>query len=143
MNQQEKQDKKRVSIEDFGKDHWSLMGYIGCRIDSNPVPDARNFGVLDSMNLRDKTRLHWNPTYGTRLSGFWTDEGVNVERQLPDHDDFDCLDDLEAAGVITRISQTEILKVAFTSEGLHIYSALTKHKASGKHYSKFQWPLVN
>lgn len=102
-----------VPINRFGKDHWSTLAYIETR-----VVDYR--GVLNADHMRISSRRHpmllaMKPRaralgtisdgadYPTRLKT----ETVNPEtgrfesENLPEHDDYDCVDDLIAAGLLT------------------------------------------
>jgi hypothetical protein len=102
-----------VPVKRFGKDHWSTLAYIETRI-----VDYR--GVLSTDHMRISSRRHpmllaMKPRarvlgatsdgadYPTRLKS----ETVNPEtglfesENLPEHDDYDCVDDLIAAGLLT------------------------------------------
>lgn len=143
-----------VKIENFGKDHWSLLAYIACRVESHQAGDAVGVGTLDKEQIRCNPERHeihavsraghertWKPSYGTRLAGFWKEGGgTDPALQMPDHDDWDCLDDLEAAGIIEVLSEANAF-VRITEAGLQVYGALTQHKASGGNFSEFRWPL--
>lgn len=137
-----------VPIQFFGKDHWSLLGYIG-----SCASHGGNSGVasLDKERLRCNPSTHqihavsarinrnWDQSYGTRLAGYWRkDNTIDKSCQLPEHDDWDVLDDLEAAGIIDVIGEANAL-VAITPAGLRVYGALCAHKAAGKNYSEFTW----
>lgn len=123
---------KTVPPQEFGKDHWSLLAYISTCYE----------GKLEPARLRDKTRRDWKPEYGTRLAGYFgkTIEENDKTKLLLDHDDFDCLDDLAAAGFIkdtmTRMG-TGI--VTFTHLGSVVDRMLRVHKEEGKHFSSFRF----
>jgi hypothetical protein len=80
----------------FGADHWSTFAYIETRI-----VDYR--GTINHDHMRCHARRHPimlaakkarsgdGSSYPTRLAG---------DDQLPDHDDYDCLDDLISAGLL-------------------------------------------
>ena len=133
-----------VPMADFGKDHWSLLGYVQTRCADSFHPQG--VGELDKKHLRCNAARHpihatfimshreraWKPEYGTRLHG----DGRDGSRQLPDHDDWDCLDDLEAAGLLEVISTANGF-VKLTDAGLDMAAALVKHKASGGWFSNF------
>lgn len=135
-----------VSIERFGKDHWSLLAYIEtCCVDSA----QEGIGTLDNRRMRCHPKhpkqhivVHgagggWQESYGTRLRGFFgPDNQTHPEHRLPDHDDWDCLDDIEAAGLV------EVLNVAngfvrMTPAGIEVAAALRKHKALGGTLASF------
>lgn len=140
-------DHGRVPVHLFGKDHWSLVGYIGSRISSHPAGDAAGVGMMDPRNLRCNPERHpvhaleqhrgWKSDYGTRLAGFWKDGQAVPEFRLPYHDDWDCLNDLESAGLITVWSEINAF-VQFTDIGLHVYGQVMEHKAAGKNFASFR-----
>ncbi len=82
----------------------------------------------------------WEPSYGTRLAGFWKDGSTDPSLQIPYHDDWDVLDDLEAAGFIEVLSETNAF-VVLTNPGLEVYGRLSAHKASGGQFADFRWPV--
>ncbi|MCR4334326.1 MAG: hypothetical protein NUV47_01175 [Patescibacteria group bacterium] len=124
----------KITIKQFGKDHWSLLLYIETRIHDYE-------GVLGIYQMRIKNptiRPGWKPEYGTRLFGYWNkDKTTNSLLQLHNHDDYDCLDDLEAEGLIENIG-TRLRPVCIVTEkGTKILSQLLLHKQAGKNYSDF------
>ncbi|MFA5211684.1 MAG: hypothetical protein WC414_04305 [Patescibacteria group bacterium] len=130
-----------IQPKDFGKDHWSLLAYVETRcVDYE--------GFLDKKHLRIKNQavgngnifgiVEWEPKWGTRLSGFFRDGKDNdMNRQLPDHDDLDCLEDLEHAGYIKNIGTGFTPIYEMTKTGNAIASLLRQHKQDGKHYATF------
>lgn len=125
-----------VTIEKFGKDHWSLLGYIECRC----VESSTAFGELDARHLSCKKSSMWKPEYGTRLKGFFQSKDPNL--QLTDHDDFDCLDDLENAGLIEILSMAN-LWISMTKLGNEVAGDLRSHKANGGSFANFEYRLCS
>src|SRR4029079_15268500 len=84
-------------------------------------------GRLDDRNLRCNPERHtghvkhgpWETAYGTRLS-----DGV----VLAAHDDWDCIDDLEAAGLIERHGSAINSVFRLTSEVLCMVVMLRKER---------------
>lgn len=124
----------KITIEQFGKDHWSLLLYIETRI-----YDYK--GILDPYHMRIKNlaiRSGWKPEYGTRLFGYWNkDETVNPLLRLHNHDDYDCLDDLEIEGLVKNISTGLRPVCVITKKGARVLSQLLFHKQNGGHCSNF------
>ena len=79
----------------------------------------------------------WEPTYGTRLHGTRTGRVP----QIKTHDDWDCLDDLEAAGLVEVLSLVNGF-VRMTENGLKTAHALREHKARGGVFATFRWPVL-
>lgn len=115
----------------FGKDHWSLLAYIGTRCQDHK-------GVLNPKHLRIKHpalrtgHRAWKPEYGTRLAGYWREDGTtNGDLLLPDHDDMDCFDDLEKAGYIKSFGTGLNPACILTKKGLSAIQRLIEHKQMG------------
>lgn len=139
----------KVTVKDFGKDHWSLLAYIETRvIDFNVAP---NVGELDREHLSCNEKKHpmligyrtsglgWNPKYGTKLKGYWNkDTTVNPNRQLGDHDDWDSLQELEDAGMIEVQSQVNGF-VKLTELGYKVCAKLREHKGRGGMFANFEY----
>jgi len=102
-------------IEKFGKDHLSLLAYVASRC----AEDTDGRGVLERGRMRCNTQNHrlqarqyhhgdlWNERDSTRLAGFADfpdrkdpEKVITAGFQLRGHDDWDCLADLEAAGLV-------------------------------------------
>jgi hypothetical protein len=141
---------KTVTPKDFGKDHNSLIAYL-----ETLQVDSANPGVatIDKRRMRTNPRRHpllavnindnhacsgWEPSFGTRLAGYWgLKDKENPKRRIGGHDDWDCLGDLEAAGLI------EILSIAngyirFTDKGLRIAADIRAWKAKGGNFADFR-----
>ncbi len=135
----------------FGKDHWSLLAYI----EHCCVNGLRGLGVVDPFRLRCNPARHptlspmlpslvsWKPSYATRLAGFFAfadrrdvDKAVEAGVQLAGHDDWDCLDDLQAAGYVQVISLEE-RTVRMTPSGMAASARLRAHKAQGGSFADF------
>jgi hypothetical protein len=151
---------KAVPIADWGKDHWSLLGYLMTRAADFKVPTPIGLsggGVfsVDRKHLRANEKTHpllvasdpmggcrsaggpWGPENGTRLRGYWKDDNSKDEsRKLATHDDWDCIDDLEADGLIETISLVNGY-IRMTKRGASLGSRLMKHKAQGGHFATF------
>lgn len=117
--------------EVFGKDHWSLMAYLGYLA-------ANNMNIQNNKMRCNNTKhpllawadhVVWDDSYSTYLK-----DGS----QIPSHDDWDCLNDLEQLNFVEVIS---LINGAFklTDMGFECVHQLTIHKASGKKYKDFEF----
>ena len=110
-----------VPVERFGRDHKSTLLYIETRC-------VDHGGKVIDENLRCDPKRHpghghlgrWDPKYGTRL----VDDTV-----LSAHDDWDCIDDLVAAGLIERHGSTINPVFRVTEAGFAMVSALRRERA--------------
>lgn len=118
----------------FGKDHWSTFAYVECRV-------VDNGGVPNRQHMRCDPRIHPGLTnsanrefggsrrYPTRLR-----DGVATR-----HDDWSCVDDLAAAGLV-EILGTGIHPVwRLTDRGREVAAKLRAHKSAGKNFASFVW----
>lgn len=133
-----------VPITQFGKDHWTTFAYAEtCVVDQQPL-DKRRIRCNDNTH-----RIHavnrnpypgdigpWEPKDGTRLFGFF--DKRDPQLQLPNHDDWDCLNDLEAAGLLEVMSEA-IARVVLTEEGHKAAAALRVHKSKGGNFAGFTY----
>lgn len=133
---------KTTTIKDFGKDHWSLLAYCEYR-------SVNHKGVLAIEHLRCKHpaiattpfgQNLWKPEYGTRLKGYWDEqEKTHSDRMILDHDDFDCLDDLEAAGLLKNVGTIINPYAELTEQGQRVAALLNVHKQNGGQFSNFNY----
>ena len=138
---------ENVAIEKFGRDHWSLLAYI----ETICVDALDQWGQIDRNKLRVNIQTHpllaghrqamaihalekppYGYKYGTRLKGH-TEEKPNV---IKEHDDWDCLEDLDKAGLVEFLTLTSG-GVRMTDNGLVIAAHLRAHKARGGQYATF------
>ena len=134
-----------IPIEDWGKDHWSTFAYVEtCVVDQQPLD-------RDRLRCNVKVRPHlvgptvnrfgnakWQNDYGSRLKGFFTKGEPDKTRQLPKHDDWDCLEDFEEAGLIEFVSVINAI-VLLTEKGIAVAALLRKHKALGGNFANFEF----
>lgn len=124
-----------ISMDRWGHDHWSVLGYIEtCIVD--------NYGIIKNQRMRCNTRLHREFAHSvdgamhpTRLR-----EGV-----VENHDDWSCLEDMVAAGlVVAEFRQqnnyffgSSEARVRFTPLGQQIALQLRAHKQDGGDWANF------
>jgi len=118
-----------ISVEKFGKDHWSTFAYAEtCVVDSK--------GQLSTSRMRCHARRHPGlvsvagdgSKYPTRLN-----DGTEVW----EHDDWDCLDDLEDVGLL-EINGTGINPVIKLTElGYSVAAELRRYKSQGGNFRTF------
>jgi hypothetical protein len=138
-----------LAARDFGKDHWSLFAYIETRCVDAHIPGG--IGELDKRNLRCNEKAHpmnavnftvtgpWRPEHGTRLSGYFLEgDKRDPARLLKDHDDWDCMDDLEDAGLIEIMSEANAF-VRMTDKGCMVAGRLREWKAKGGYFATFRY----
>lgn len=100
-----------ISPERFGRDHWSTLAYLETR-----AVDAG--GEIDRRRMRcDRSRHpHLVGPYTPEFSESYPTRLANGEVQH-DHDDWDCFDDLEAAGYLENVGTGAQPRVKLTALG--------------------------
>lgn len=121
-----------VPMELWGKDHWSTFAYL-----ETVCVDYK--GAIDKRRMRCSTRRHpgWalsssilDTEYPTRLRG---------KVELSDHDDYDCIEDMEAAGLLKWIgTSTHPGIVTLTNKGKQLAGRLRAHKMNGGMFGNFE-----
>lgn len=116
-----------AAIEVFGKDHWSTFAYIEVRCtDHGGIPDRRH---MRCNGKRHPLLAHVaGPCPPTRLKG-----GITLEN----HDDWDCADDLAAAGLIECFPSITNWLFRMTEEGNRVAGLLCVFKQSGGNFASF------
>jgi hypothetical protein len=146
-----------IPIEKWGHDHWSTLAYIECRC-------VDHGGKLRNANMRTDYQRH--PLLLDRC-GLGDPRGAKYPTRLADgseqanHDDWDCLNDMAAAGLLTvlRPSDPELwdvepgkrgrmsgfmeqplpleVVVSLTPLGHFVASRLRRHRAETGRYKDF------
>lgn len=115
----------------WGKDHWSTFAYIETRtVDYKGVPDKRH--------MRCDPALHPAHAHEGSRMGAPSPTRLN-DGELPDHDDWSCLDDAEAAGMLTSSGTGMFPVYALTEEGRRVADALREHKRQGGNFGNFRY----
>lgn len=109
-----------VPVSAWGKDHWSTFAYLESR-----TVDFK--GVLDFRHMRGQRGVACK--YPTFLA-------LGVE--LPGHSDWDCLDDIEEAGLVSNLGSGINPLIQMTEKGYLVAAALRAHKAAGGSFSNFE-----
>lgn len=120
-----------MEIGQFGKDHWATFAYVECCcVDNRGRLDVRRLRVNEAKRPIRSNGLGWDPKYGTKVKG----------GAIPDpcHDDIDCLDDLERAGLIEQTGTLINLAARLTQKGMRIVAKLRRHKATGGQFATFE-----
>lgn len=122
-----------VPMTKFGKDHWPIFAYIDTRIMSYEGEPDRNHMRTDEDRHPGLVGIRFGnlprKKYPTRLKD---------KIGLADHDDWDCLEDCQEAGLI-EIGGTGIHPVyKLTDSGRQVASQLRDHKSNGGNFAGFE-----
>lgn len=120
-----------IKIEQWGKDHWSTFAYIETLAVDNSglaIPDARRMRVIHTLHP-SKENDHDSSNYPTRLKG----NGIQFN-----HDDYSCLEDAEAEGLLEDIGTGLNPIYKLTKKGMTIAQQLRRHKMNGGNFANFE-----
>jgi hypothetical protein len=119
-----------VPIADFGQDHWSTLAYLETR-----AVDHR--GLLQREHMRVDPARH--PLHAHRGSqGMVSPTRLAANQELDNHDDYDVIDDLVAAGLLHPLGGTGLQpRVALTEEGWRVAGLLRRWRAAGCSFNAF------
>jgi hypothetical protein len=149
----------RATIDQWGKDHWSTLAYIEtCCVD--------NDGKLVNARMRTSHQRHpllaHRSKFGGGVDGHQYPTMLRGEATLEGHDDWDCLRDLEEAGLVkikrptdraiwdidegrrgpiktaSGFHHKEIqVRVGLTNLGLSVTAELRAYKTKGGNFGSF------
>lgn len=117
-----------VPLALFSKDHWSLLGYVDTCCASQRALERRHLRINPGIHPLLAHRSDWRATWGTQLAN-----GV----RLPQHDDIQCLEDLECYGFVEIISSVNGI-VRLSKLGETAALALRAHKQKGGKFADFK-----
>lgn len=123
-----------VPMSIWGSDHYSTFAYLECRV-------VDHEGIVDKTKMRCDADRHpglafripggvGGGSYPTRLK-----HGI----ELHDHDDWDCSNDLCAAGLIEKHGTGLHPIIKLTKQGELVAAALRAHKGAGGNFSEFRF----
>lgn len=124
----------RNPIHRWGRDHWTVLLLIEtiC-VDKRGEPDLRRFRTNPARHpglLSPDVRIAgggWEPKYATRLR---TEDGLVLGSQPdPDHDDWDCVEDLVEAGMVVWGGTGMHPIFQLTDSGWDLAGRLRRHRA--------------
>lgn len=136
-----------VSVDRWGKDHWSLLAYL----ESVAVDYG---GKVDNLKMRVDPRVHLKFAHHASRYGGDSPSYLKGGERLEKHDDFSCMEDLVAAEFIHAFtkdkSESEIdnavvhgglmsCRIELTDMGRVVSAALRKHKSDGGQFAEFEW----
>lgn len=124
---------EHISMEKWGKDHWSTFAYI-----ETLAVDNGGFAIPEHQRMRTNEKIHPH-LVGTSLGN---SGGSQYPTRLKDgeiqgHDDWDCLDDAIEEGLLVDVGTGLNRCYKLTKYGQKVASALRTHKQEGKTFTEF------
>lgn len=126
-------DLRRINVSEFGKDHWSTLTYLETRC-------VDHKGRIDIRNMRCNSERHPGQAHIPieRENGkFKYPTALRDGKFEPEHDDWDCIDDLEAAGFLKTFGTGIHPEVGLTDEGWAVAGRLRRHRGAGGQFADF------
>lgn len=118
---------KPIPMEQFGKDHWSTFAYVETRC-------VDHEGVIERKHMRCDADRH--PQFAH--SGITIKYPTRIKTgDVKNHDDWDCLDNCELAGLIENTGTNLHRVYKLTALGNKIAGQLRQHKADGGNFHSF------
>ena len=122
---------RHIGMGEFGRDHWSAFAYLETRcVDHGGRPDTRHMRTdlerhpgKGHLLSKESTR-----SYPTRLR-----DGTDVH----EHDDWDCIDALEAEGLVRTEGTGPHPRWTLTERGTAMAARLRAHLAHERRYATF------
>jgi hypothetical protein len=135
----------------WGRDHWTTLAYIetvmtdlaGFQVGADPrmKSNRRNFRVMSQQCAKPKRAsnqgcamaLVMEPQHATKL---------NDGQQIPNHDDWACVQDMAAEGLFVQAPHEVEPRVIlqFSEKGNKIANALREFRRGGGKMADFRWP---
>lgn len=133
-----------IPMSEWGRDHWSTLAYAETRC-------VDHGGELANDHMRTNPRRHRKLLGPSKL--FYGIEGPGYPTRLISgavivrHDDWDCLNDAVAAGLLEVLSEVDRkpsqafggmrVRVRLTADGEAACAALRMHKGRGGNFGNF------
>lgn len=120
-----------VTLATFGRDHWSTFAYIEtCVVD--------NSGVVDRARMRCSAKRHPHLGAFNGLDGNAYPTRLKDGSLLSNHDDWDCVDDLAAHGLLENVGTGANPVFKLTDEGRRVAAAYRAHMAADGRSGNFE-----
>ena len=132
------EDDAAIPMEKWGRDHWSTFSFVCAWFISW---GSKGFPIRQRADhMRTDTDLH--PEMAGRRTALLGNTKKYPTRlregEIDNHDDWSCLEDIEAAGLVRR-EGTGVDPVIFLTEaGAKMHAALEGHRARGGTMSDFE-----
>jgi len=127
-----------ISIEKWGKDHWSTFAYLETlAVDGGK--DGWAIPVRERMRTNEITHPHLlGNTFGGGESSYASKYPTRLkEGEVEGHDDWDCIDDMVKEGLLEDVGSGLNRAFIFTKLGKKVAGELRKHKMNGGNFKDF------
>lgn len=129
----------RIPMSRWGKDHWSTFAYVETLCVDSPdgmgIPNHQrvqtNYDRHPGLAVSIHGENHDGARHGIRLAG-------GVEMPGPAYDEWDCIDDMEAEGLLANVGTGVNPAYRLTEKGMIVAGQLRAHKARGGRYADFE-----
>lgn len=125
-----------IPIANWGKDHWSTLLYI-----ESIIFDVYARPAMDKMRQHSgRIRRGWNSPRATVTPTFTQDYSTQTiirdpnnwdtiigRTEVHDHDDWDCIDDMETEGLLEQLGTGLQPSIKLTDYGYDVVAALKKN----------------
>jgi len=119
-----------VDMTTFGKDHWSTFAYI-----ETLCVDGNGRGAPDIQRMRCIDARH--PFYGHGHDASAHPTRLKDGKTIEQHDDWDCIADLIAVGLLEDVGSAVNPRFKMTPRGFVVAAMLRRWKAGGGSFDAF------
>lgn len=118
---------KAIPVEEFGKDHWSTFAYLETRCVDNGGEIERRHMRCDSDRHPQFAHMDTEKKYPT----------LTKAGEVKNHDDWDCLDDLELVGLTENVGTGLNRVYKLTPLGWVVAGQLRQHRSDKGTFATF------
>lgn len=121
-----------ISMLKWGVDHWSTLAYLETRA-------VDHKGIINNEHMRCDPRIHSPFAHRGSFSGNGKECPTRLKggEDMSNHDDWSCLEDMVAAGLIEAWFSESQAKIKLTDYGQSVANLLRVHKMNGGSFSSF------
>jgi hypothetical protein len=123
---------KHITIDQWGKDHWSTIGYLGTL-----ATDHKGVATPDITRMRTNQETH--PNIGNPMDGGKYPTKLKKDGFVSGHDGWDCIEDAIREGLLIDMGEAH-RQYRFTDYGIKVFNALIKYKIAGSTFQSFVIP---
>lgn len=127
--------------KDWGIDHWSTFAYAASCVTGRK-------GLIENARMRTNSRIHREMVHMAPFNTMNEGGGYPTRLKLgivDNHDDWSCLEDAVAAGLLnifyTKISDKLFgcceARIELTDAGWEVVKTITEHKNAGGNFKEF------
>ncbi len=124
-----------IDMARWGKDHWSTLTYL-----ETLAVDNKGMAIPNLERMRCDINVH--PGLGNSANHHFPGKAYPTRLKdgpITDHDDWSCVEDMEAAGLVEWKGTGINPIIVFTDLGMKVAAALRVYKAKDGNFHQFEY----